>query len=426
MAFQQGLSGLKAMSKGLDVVGNNVANASTVGFKSSSAHFADVYAASMNGSAGSQVGIGTSVASVFQQFTQGNITATANPLDLAINGGGFFNVTRDGTIYYTRNGQYHTDNEGYITNDMNYRLMGYVAAADGTVLPASPKEIQIDAGNVAPRPTGNALGGDARMVVNLDSSLPPNAYYPNFNYENPLTYTWSTAQTFYDTLGVEHNVTYFFVKTPATPPANPATWQVFATLDGAQPRELPNLQFDVNGKLLITPPATTGRVPLPVDWTINTGAESPMGNGQPNWFLDFTGTTNFAGKNEVNSKWQGGYAQGSLSSVSVSDLGYVMGNYSNGESKILAQVVLTTFPNMNGLVDLGNNLLQQTAASGQPLDGMPGTGSRGMLRATAVEESNTDLTDELVNMITLQRNYQANAQTIKTQDQIMQTLVNMR
>jgi flagellar hook protein FlgE len=439
MAFQQGLSGLKAFSKGLDVVGNNVANASTVGFKSSNPHFADVYAASMDGSAGSQVGIGTQVAAVFQQFTQGNITATNNPLDIAINGGGFFSVTRDGTVYYTRNGQYHTDNEGYITNDMNYRLMGYIASPEGEILPSSPHEIQIDAGNIEPRPTGSALGGNTRMVLNLDSSKEANPYYPNFDYRNPLTYTYSTAQTFYDTLGVEHNVTYYFVKTPAAPPANPATWQVFATLDGDQPRELDPLTFDVNGKLTTPMPvALPGSPPSPSNpsgvtsagWDISTGASSPLGtdvNGQlPNFYMDFTGTSNFSGLSTVNSNWQGGYGQGTLSSVSVSDMGFVMGNYSNGQSKVLAQVVLTTFPNMNGLVDLGNNLLQQTTDSGQPLIGVPGSSNRGVLRSTSVEESNVDLTDELVNMITLQRNYQANTQTIKTQDQIMQTLVNLR
>jgi flagellar hook protein FlgE len=451
MAFQQGLSGLKAFSKGLDVVGNNVANASTVGFKSSNPHFADVYAASMDGSAGSQVGIGTHLAAVFQQFTQGNITATNNPLDIAINGGGFFNVTRDGTVFYTRNGQYHTDNEGYITNDMGYRLMGYIASNEGVILPSTPQEIQIDAGNIAPRPTGSALGGDARMVLNLDSSVgvPTNNTDDNvtcnFSHMNPLTYTYSTAQTFYDTLGVEHNITYFFVKLPPSG-ATPAVgeWNVYATLDGADPKKLdasgaptadPTLTFDANGKLII--PAN-GIIPLPSGasapalpfgnggWDVTTGAESPMGDGQPNWNLNFSGTTNFAGTSTVNSHGQGGYGQGMLASVSVSDMGYVLGNYTNGQSKILAQVVLSTFVNMNGLVDVGNNLLQQTTASGQPMVGVPGSSNRGVLRATAVEESNVDLTDELVNMITLQRNYQANAQTIKTQDQIMQTLVNMR
>ena len=159
---------------------------------------------------------------------------------------------------------------------------------------------------------------------------------------------------------------------------------------------------------------------------MTTGAATPLGSGLPNWNVDFSGTTSFAGDSKVNSQYQGGFSQGALSSISISPDGIVLGNYSNGQTKNLAQVVLTTFPNVNGLLNVGNNLYQATAASGEGLDGTPGAGARGVLQASAVEESNVDLTAELVNMITLQRNYQANAQSIKTQDQIMQTIVNLR
>ncbi|WP_305074292.1 flagellar hook protein FlgE [Propionivibrio sp.] len=415
MSFQQGLSGLNASSKALDVVGNNVANSSTVGFKSSSGHFADVYAASLSGSGASQVGIGTSLSSVFQQFTQGNITTTNNSLDVAINGGGFFKVTRDNIIAYTRNGQFHADNQGYIINDQNYRLMGYVATATGQIVPSEPAEIRIDTSNIAPQATGAALGGNAEMVVNLDSSKEVPSVSP-FNYNNPLTYTFSTAQTVYDTLGVDHNITYYFVKT-----ATAGEWDVYATLDGANPEQMDSLTFDTNGQLTSTQP-----VALPTTWAVSTGAATPLGSGQPNWNLDFTGSTSYSGDSTVNSQYQGGYAQGALSSISIGPDGIVLGNYSNGQTKNLAQIVLTTFPNSNGLINLGNNLYQATSTSGEGLDGAPGAGSRGVLQSAAVEESNVDLTAELVNMITLQRNYQANAQSIKTQDQIMQTLVNLR
>jgi len=415
MSFQQGLSGLNASSKALDVVGNNVANSSTVGFKSSSGHFADVYAASLSGSGASQVGIGTSLSSVFQQFTQGNITTTNNSLDVAINGGGFFKVTRDNIIAYTRNGQFHADNQGYIINDQNYRLMGYVATATGQIVPSEPAEIRIDTSNIAPQATGAALGGNAEMVVNLDSSKDVPSVSP-FNYNNPLTYTFSTAQTVYDTLGVDHNITYYFVKT-----ATAGEWDVYATLDGANPEQMDSLTFDTSGQLTSTQP-----VALPTTWAVSTGAATPLGSGQPNWNLDFTGSTSYSGDSTVNSQYQGGYAQGALSSISIGPDGVVLGNYSNGQTKNLAQIVLTTFPNSNGLINLGNNLYQATSTSGEGLDGAPGAGSRGVLQSAAVEESNVDLTAELVNMITLQRNYQANAQSIKTQDQIMQTLVNLR
>ena len=425
MSFQQGLSGLNASSKALDVVGNNVANSSTVGYKSSSGHFSDVYAASLSGSGASQVGIGTTMSSVFQQFTQGNITTTNNTLDVAINGGGFFKVTRDNIISYTRNGQFHTDNEGYIVNDQNYKLMGYLATATGQIVPSDPAEIQIDTSNNAPQSTGAALGEDAEMVLNLDSSEEVPSISP-FSFSNPLSYTYSTAQTVYDTLGVDHNVTYYFVKTATT-----GQWDVYATLDGANPQAMGSMNFNTSGVLTsVTDTAsnvlTTNVLPMPTTWAITTGATSPLGSGLPNWNIDFSGSTSYSGDSTVNSQSQGGYAQGSLSSISIGSDGVILGNYSNGQTKNLAQIVLTTFPNSNGLLNIGNNLYQSTSTSGQGLDGTPGAGSRGVLQSSAVEESNVDLTAELVNMITLQRNYQANAQSIKTQDQIMQTLVNLR
>lgn len=420
MSFQQGLSGLNGASKALDVVGNNVANSSTVGFKSASGHFSDVFAASLSGSGASQVGIGTTLSSVFQQFTQGNITTTNNSLDVAINGGGFFKVTRDNVIAYTRNGQFHADNQGFIVNDQNFRLMGYLATATGQIVPSEPAAIQIDSSNIAPQATGAALGGDAEMVVNLDSSKDVPSV-TTFNFNNPLSYTFSTAQTVYDTLGVAHNITYYFVKT-----STDGEWDVHATLDGADPQAMDTLEFDSSGRLTTTMP-----IDLPATWAITTGAASPLGTvdgttALPNWHIDFTGSTSYSGDSTVNSQYQGGYAQGSLSSISIGADGTILGNYSNGQTKNLAQIVLTTFPNSNGLANLGNNLFQATSTSGQGLDGTPGAGSRGVLQASAVEESNVDLTAELVNMITLQRNYQANAQSIKTQDQIMQTLVNLR
>jgi flagellar hook protein FlgE len=415
MSFQQGLSGLNASSKALDVVGNNVANSSTVGYKASSGHFSDVYAASLSGSGASQVGIGTALSSVFQQFTQGNITTTNNTLDIAINGGGFFKVTRDDIVAYTRNGQFHTDNQGYIINDQNYQLMGYLATSTGQIVPSEPAAIKVDTSNIAPQATGAALGGDATMVLNLDSSEDVPTVSP-FNFNNPLSYTYSTSMTVYDTLGVDHNMTLYFAKTATT-----GVWNAYATLDGANPQSMGTLTFDTSGQLTTAMP-----VSLPTTWAVTTGATTPLGSGQPNWNIDFTGTTSYSGESTVNSQTQGGYAQGSLSSLTIGADGIIEGNYSNGRNKVLAQIVLTTFPNSNGLLNIGNNLLQASSTSGEGLDGFPGAGSRGLLQSSAVEESNVDLTSELVNMITLQRNYQANAQSIKTQDQIMQTLVNLR
>lgn len=428
MAFQQGLSGLNASSKGLDVVGNNVANSSTVGFKSASGHFADLYAASLSGGSATQVGIGTTLSSVAQQFTQGNITSTSNSLDVAINGNGFYKVTDGSTIAYTRNGQFHTNTEGYIVNDQNFKLMGYVATSTGEIVTSDPAPLQIDTGNAPPQATGTTK--NATMKLLLDSSAKPIDTTANpFSPSDPLSYNYSTSMTTYDTLGVEHAVRFYFVK--GTTAAGETPWTTWATLDGkaSSATNIGTLQFDSSGKLdspasgIINLPKTS---PPAADWTVSTGAVSPIGTGQSYWAVDFTGSNSYSGESTVNAMTQDGYGQGALSSISISAKGIIQGNYSNGQTKNLGQIVLTTFTNNNGLNSLGNNLYQATEASGQGMDGAPRSGVRGALQSSAIEESNVDLTGELVNMITLQRNYQANAQTIKTQDSILQTLVSLR
>lgn len=422
MAFQQGLSGLGASSKALDVVGNNVANSSTVGFKSASGHFSDLYAASLSGGSATQVGIGTTLSSVAQQFTQGNITSTSNSLDVAINGNGFYKVTDGSTVAYTRNGQFHTNTEGYIVNDQGFKLMGYVATATGEIISSDPAPIQINAGNAAPQATGTTK--NATMKLNLDSSDSViNTTTNPFSPTNPLSYNYSTSMTAYDSLGVEHAVRLYFVK--GTTASGQTPWTAYATLDGstASATNIGTLQFNDSGALSSP---TTGVVNLPTTWAVTTGAKTPIGSGLSYWAVDFTGSTSFSGDSTVNAATQDGYGQGALSSISISADGIIQGNYSNSQTKNLGQIVLTTFANNNGLKSLGNNLYQASVDSGQPLDGAPGAGIRGSLQSSAVEESNVDLTGELVNMITLQRNYQANAQSIKTQDAIMQTLVNLR
>lgn len=430
MAFQQGLSGLNASSKALDVVGNNVANSSTVGFKSASGHFADVYAASLDGSGATQVGIGTTLSSVFQQFTQGNLTTTSNTLDVAINGNGFFKVTDGTNIAYTRNGQFHTNSSGYIVNDQGYKLMGYVATSSGEIVSSTPSEIQIDTSTSAPQATGTTT--NAVLKLNLDASKSEPSE-PDFSASDPLSYTYSTSMSVYDTLGVEHSVRYYFVKGATDTSTGLTPWTAYATLDGdaTSVETMGTLEFNSSGGLASVTDDSTGTtstdgvITLP-SWDLTNGATSPLGDGLSYWAIDFSGTTSYSGDDSVNSMTQDGYATGSLSSISIGDDGTIQGNYSNGQTKSLAQIVLTTFTNNNGLDSIGNNLYMSTADSGQGMDGTPQSGIRGSLQSSAVEESNVDLTAELVTMITLQRNYQANAQSIKTQDQIMQTLVNLR
>ncbi len=409
MSFQQGLSGLNASSKALDVTGNNVANAGTVGFKSAAAHFSDVYAASLSGGGASQVGIGASMSAVVQQFTQGNITTTNNPLDISINGGGFFRMSQSGAITFSRNGQFHLDNAGYIVNDKTQRLTGYPVDTNGNVVPSTPVDLQLSAAQIPPRATSDPLSGTLKAVLNLDSRETNPAVGP-FNFANPQTYNFSTGLSVYDTLGVSHTLTTYYVRTGA------GAWSTYATLDGANPQLVGNMTFNTSGALTSAPTVALPNFPL------TTGATTPWSPGT----VDFTGTTQYGSESGTNRLTQGGYTAGALAGITVGSDGVIQGRYSNGQTRALGQVVLANFTSPTGLVNLGGNQWAESSVSGPPLIGAPGSGSLGVLNSSTIEESNVDLTAELVNMITQQRNYQASAQSIKTQDQVLQTLVNLR
>ena len=404
MSFQQGLSGLYAAAKGLDAVSNNVANAGTIGFKGAGAQFSDVYAASISGGGTGQVGIGVNVAAVRQNFTQGNISVTNNPLDVAINGGGFFRMNNNGAIGFSRAGQFLVDKSGYIVNSAGARLTGYIANAAGVIVPSSPVDLTVSSADLTPQATSTGNIG-----LNLDSRATTPA--APFLYTDPTTYNSSTAMTVYDSLGNSHVQSIFFRKTAAN------TWAMYTVLDGAAASLTgpTALAFDSAGAL------TTGMPLAALNYVLANGATTPLPIA-----MDFTGSTQFGATFGVNRMVQDGYTSGRLSGLSIASDGVVQGRYSNGQTRDLGQIVLANFANPNGLQSQGGNMWIETSSSGQPLVGTPDTGSLGALQAAAIEESNIDLTGELVNMITAQRNYQANAQSIKTQDAILQTLVNLR
>ena len=414
MSFQQGLSGLNAAAKNLDVIGNNVSNASTVGFKQSQAQFADVYANSLTGAGGSNVGIGTKVAQVSQQFTQGNITSTNNPLDIAINGGGFFRMDNNGETTYQRNGQFQLDRLGFIVNPTGAKLTGYTANAGGVLSTGAPGPLSINTTDLVPQITS-----EVNAVLNLDSgSTPIDAATVPFDMNDPTTFHSSTAVSVYDSLGNAQTLQTFYVLRPPVAPATTGVWDVYAASDSTQIGAAPvaNLSFNTSGVLQTVMPLGAINVPATA-----AGAATPF----PVSF-DYTGTTQFGSAFSVNTLSQDGYTSGRLAGFNIGADGVILGRYTNGQSAVLGQVVLANFANPNGLQQLGNNMWAETATSGNPLVGVPSSGSLGVLQSSAVEDSNVDLTAELVNMITAQRVYQANAQTIKTQDAVMQTLVNLR
>lgn len=421
MAFQQGLSGLNSAAKALDVISNNVANSNTIGFKSGRAEFSDVYAAALNGAAaGVQVGIGSAIGAVTQSFSQGNITTTNNPLDVAINGNGFFRMAAgDGTIAYTRNGQFDVSKDGYLVNSQGMQLTGY-AANNGVILAGGdPQPVRLNFADVDPFASSKMM-----LAMNLDSREPVS---PSFNTANPTPldpnntaaggYNFSTSATAYDTLGNPHTLTFFFQKLPA--PAPTGSWDAFYQVDGTGPAQpvgtTPSLQFGTDGRLV-----SGGQFTLPFPEFAGTGASATQ-----SITFDLADSTQFGSQFGVNTLRQDGFASGRLTGITIGDDGVILGRYSNGQSRDLGQVVLANFQSPNGLLSLGGNLWAESPDSGQPVVGVPGSANLGLMTAGAVEEANVDLTSELVQLIVQQRAYQANAQSVRAQDTILQTIVNL-
>jgi flagellar hook protein FlgE len=438
MSFQQGLSGLAAASKSLDVIGNNIANSGTFGAKGARAEFADVYASALNGAGLNAVGIGATLSAVAQQFTQGNITTTDNPMDLAINGGGFFQVT-DGVnpARYSRNGQFKVNREGFIVNNDQLKLVGYPANGAGVIQPGTAIPIQLPTGGIAP-----AVTTTVKMEFNLDSrakvTAPGGGTGTGIDLKDSGTYNNATSLTVFDAKGQDVAVTYYFQK--ATPAADGSdTWNVYATANGtpfATDSAGAAIALDAFGNpttpyTTLTFPPTGGKPTTP---TAAINMDVPSGKTAagvttlpiPGIQLTVTGATENGSSFAVTSLTQDGYAPGQLTGIQIGNNGVIQARYSNGQSKPAGQIELASFRNPQGLQAMGGNVWIRTVASGEAVVGVPGDGNMGALQSGALEESNVDLTAELVNMVTAQRAYQASAQTIKTQDQVLQTIVNLR
>jgi flagellar hook protein FlgE len=420
MSFQQGLSGLNATSKNLEVIGNNVANANTFGAKVSRAEFSDVYANALSGAGGSAIGIGTTLAAVSQQFTQGNISSTGNPMDLAINGAGFFQVT-DGRnpAMYSRNGQFKVDRDGYIVNNDALRLMGYPADGSGVLQPGNATALRLPTAGIDPQATSRI---DLEMNLDSRAAVTAPTTGPAIDFADPTTYNNATSLTVYDDKGQDVALTYYFQKVGTD------TWNVFVTANGtplsgtvAAPLATTQIQFPTNGG---APTAPVSPITIDIPATTNAvGAQTLAINGVS---LDISGASQYGAAFGVTNLSQNGYAPGQITSITVENNGIIMARYSNGQNKPAGQIELATFRNPQGLQPMGGNAWSRTFASGDPIVGVAGDGNLGVLQAGALEESNVDLTAELVNMMTAQRIYQANAQTIRTQDQVLQTLVQLR
>jgi len=401
MAFSQAVSGLNAAATNLDVIGNNIANSATYGFKSGTASFADMFA-------GSKVGLGVKVAGITQDFTDGTTTNTGRGLDVAISQNGFFRlVDSSGSVYYSRNGQFKLDENRNIVNMQGLQLTGFPATGTPPTIQqgANPTAISIPNTLMAAKTTTTAA-----MQINLNStdSAPTVAFDPT----NADSYNKKGSVTVFDSQGNSHDMNVYFVKSGTS-----NTWNVY-TQDSSVANSAATLSttlgFSETGALL------TGT-------TANVTTATIPGADPASFSLSFLNSMQQnTGANNIVATSQNGYKPGDLVSYQINDDGTVVGNYSNEQNQLLGQIVLANFANNEGLASEGDNVWSATQSSGVALLGTAGTGNFGTLTNGALEASNTDLSKELVNMIVAQRNYQSNAQTIKTQDQILNTLVNLR
>lgn len=405
MSFNIALSGLSAATADLDTISNNIANANTTGFKRSRAEFGDVFLSTTYNSAATAIGNGVRVQRVAQQFTQGPIETTQNPLDLAINGNGFFTLSDNGALVYSRAGAFAPDADGYIVNAAGQRLQVYPPIAGSTTFSTgSLSDLQLTSAPSPPLATSSISAG-----VNL----PASATQPSvatFSPSDPNSYNNATSVTIFDSLGAAHTASLYYVKDAAA-----GAWTLHTAVDGTELGTGTALQFDTSGAL--TSPAG-GTTTLPT-FTPTTGAAAL------NLTLDVSAETQYGNAFAVSGLSQDGYSTGQLAGVDISNDGVISARYSNGQSVLLGQVALANFENPLSLSKLGDVTWGQTFDSGNPLPGVAGGSGFGTIQSGALEGSNVDITDQLVKMLNSQRNFQANSQVISTQDQLTQTILNL-
>lgn len=462
MSFNIALSGLTSARADLDVTGNNIANASTAGFKRSRAEFADVFAQNFARVSDSAVGGGSRLADVAQQFEQGNINNTGNALDIAIVGEGFF-VVEDGSGVpsFTRDGAFSVDREGFVVNNFGKRLQVYPPSdiVDGSFNTGQLSDLQLSTTVGEPSAT-SAVNLSANFAADPEEI---NAFYlanptdPVANAIDPgndASYDFTTSLTIFDSLGAPHTATIYArritiadVEDPANAPnlATANQWQLALFIDGSDTDTavgpdaaitLPTLEiaFDRNGQL-ITDAAELTTLGLRDPTTLDFFDQEPDGTPDPfklangaeplAFEFDLTDSTMLGTRFGVNELRQDGFTTGELAGVDISDEGIVQARYTNGRTSSLGKIVLATFNNPQGLSQAGNNEWFDTFESGQPQYGEAGTSGYGNFQAGGLEESNVDLTEELVNLITAQRNFDANSQVIRTENEVTQTAVNL-
>lgn len=404
MAFNQAISGLKAAENELNVIGNNVSNSATTGFKKSRVEFQDVFAVSSVGGSATNIGRGVDTARVAQQFEQGNVSFTDNALDLAVSGQGFFMTNVDGERQYTRDGAFSLDKEGFIVNSKGHQLLAFGADTVGNINGALGP-MQLSQANNPPK---------ASTLVAFGANFDANAKLPATPVFNPLdstSYNETTALNIFDSQGGSHLQQMYFVRDAA-----PNTWQMHTYVDGTFVGGPSPITFDGAG-VLATP--ANGQVALPT--FTPSGGVNPM-----TITTNVIGSTMFGAPFGVNKLTQDGFTTGRLAGIDIDNEGVILARFTNGQSAVQGQVGLANFPNPQGLRPAGGNAWQESFSAGVVLQGKPGTASLGLIQGGALEESNVDLSSELVALIIAQRNFQANTEVIKTADAVTQSVINIR
>lgn len=437
MIFGTAVSGIQCATHQLEVIGNNIANAPTIGFKGSRANFGDIYNLGNYGGSMLAIGQGARLMQVEQMFGQGDIEGTNNSLDLAVSGSGFFTLSQNGARLYTRAGAFGADENGYIINSSKQNLVGYLPTASGTI-GSTIGNLQINTAESPPSATTTVSAG-----VNLQAGAKaPKVDWLGGATPAPDTYDFPLSQNIYDSLGNSHVLSMYFIladstasagqPNASTPPGQNNQWYVAFQIDNQNvpanvgtdnTSNLFRANFNPDGSFAGVADTSNNPLPanlIPLSMTLTNGA-NPL-----NFNVDLSDCTQFGSSFSTLSNSQNGYTTGRLNNLTIGKDGTILGIYTNGQSVSMGQVLLTNFANPNGLQNVGNTTWSQTADSGQPLTGIPGSGSLGFIQSGALENSNVDLTSELVSLITAQRNFQANAKTITTADAVTQAIINIR
>jgi len=416
MSLNTELMGINAAQSSIDTIGNNIANMNTEGFKGSTMEFADLIGTSLEGTSGNTLtpGQGVVASNLSQLFTEGTISQTGNPLDLAINGQGFFQMQTDQGIEYTRAGSFQVNTNGNLVDPSGNKLMGYTTAGSGAALGAVG-DLQV---------SRSTLPATATTTLGLNVTLPTTdtAIAAAFNPSNASTYDESSATTVYDSVGTGYTLTSYFTRVSGS--GTPDKWQVDWQLTNSAGTALasgtgPRLTFSSAGALTGATSGAGTTVSVPT-------AKLPDGASPLNVVYNFTGTTLSSQTFGVNSIANNGNSAGTFTGVQISSTGQIIGQYSNGLTKAFGTIALANFENPQGLTPMTGTFWQQTLASGPALLAAPNTQGLGTLQSGALEGSNVDLSTQLVNLIVAQQAFQANAQAISYEQQNIQHLLNIQ